>query len=156
MLTRGDLSAFFEASTQRMPLRLGVLPVAVRWRVIWDGYGTKRVAKAVLMSAVPRLMLPRSVFDEIWTGVAGDRSQFYKSITLPFYGYNRPGAKISKGVRGHWWLRGMLGGVKAHYDCIKAFSETDFTEDIKKIDISTYKWKHVDLSQSKRLHVRGA
>ena len=63
-----------------------------------------------------------------------DRAQFYKDITLPFYGYNRPGAKISEGVREHWRLQGMMGGVKAHYDCIKAFSETDFTEDLKKID----------------------
>jgi non-heme chloroperoxidase len=67
--------------------------------------------------------------------VASDRSQFYKDITLPFYGYNRPGAKISEGIREHWWLQGMMGGIKAHYDCIKAFSETDFTEDLKKIDI---------------------
>jgi non-heme chloroperoxidase len=79
--------------------------------------------------------LPISVFDSIRAGVAGDRSQFYKEMTLPFYGYNRPGAKISEGVRDHWWLQGMMGGVKAHYDCVKAFSETDFTEDLKKIDI---------------------
>jgi non-heme chloroperoxidase len=66
-----------------------------------------------------------------------DRPQFYKDITLPFYGYNRPGAKISEGVRERWWLQGMLGGVKPHYDCIKAFSETDFTEDLKKFDVPT-------------------
>jgi non-heme chloroperoxidase len=109
-------------------------------------HGTKRVAKAVLISAVPPLMLktkknpgglPISVFDGIRAGVAGDRSQFYKDITLPFYGYNRPGAKISEGIREHWWLQGMMGGVKAHYDCIKAFSETDFTEDLKKFDVPT-------------------
>jgi non-heme chloroperoxidase len=109
-------------------------------------YGTKRVAKAVLISAVPPLMLkteknpgglPISVFDEIRAGVAGNRSQFYKDLTLPFYGYNRPGAKISEGIREHWWLQAMLGGVKAHYDCIKAFSETDFTEDLKKFDVPT-------------------
>jgi non-heme chloroperoxidase len=109
-------------------------------------HGTGRVAKAVLISAVPPLMLkteanpgglPIEVFDQIRAGVAGDRSQFYKDLTLPFYGYNRPGAKISEGVRDHWWLQGMLGGVKAHYDCIKAFSETDFTEDLKKIDVPT-------------------
>jgi non-heme chloroperoxidase len=107
-------------------------------------HGTKRVAKAVLIGSVPPLMLkteknplgtPLSVFDGIRAGVAGDRSQFYKELTLPFYGFNRPGAKISEGVREHWWLQGMLGGVKAHYDCVKAFSETDFTEDLKKIDI---------------------
>jgi non-heme chloroperoxidase len=109
-------------------------------------HGTGRVAKAVLIGAVPPLMLkteanpgglPIEVFDQIRVGVAGDRSQFYKDLTLPFYGYNRPGAKISEGVRDHWWLQGMLGGVKAHYDCIKAFSETDFTEDLKKFDVPT-------------------
>src|ERR1700720_1076797 len=107
-------------------------------------HGGNRVAKAVLIGAVPPLMLktekspgslPLSVFDGIRAGVASDRSQFYKDLTLPFYGYNRPGAKISEGIREHWWLQGMVGGVKAHYDCIKAFSETDFTEDLKKIDI---------------------
>lgn len=109
-------------------------------------HGTKRVAKAVLIGAVPPLMLktetnpgglPMAVFDGIRAGVAGDRPQFYKDFTLPFYGYNRPGAKISEGVREHWWLQGMMGGVKAHYDCIKAFSETDFTEDLKKFDVPT-------------------
>lgn len=107
-------------------------------------HGSERVAKAVLLSSVPPLMLktdknpgglPIEVFDGIRAGVAGDRSQFYKDLTMPFYGYNRPGAKISEGIREHWWLQGMLGGVKPHYDCIKAFSETDFTEDLKKIEI---------------------
>jgi non-heme chloroperoxidase len=107
-------------------------------------HGTKRVAKAVLISAVPPLMLkteknpgglPLSVFDGLREALAANRAQFYKEITLPFYGYNRPGAKISEGIRERWWLQGMLGSVKAHYDCIKAFSETDFTEDLKKIDI---------------------
>ena len=107
-------------------------------------HGSKRVAKAVLISAVPPLMLkteknpaglPISVFDGLRAAYTANRSQFYKDITLPFYGYNRPGAKISEGIREHWWLQGMLGGVKAHYDCIKAFSETDFTEDLKKIDV---------------------
>ncbi|MEK6283147.1 MAG: alpha/beta hydrolase [Acidobacteriota bacterium] len=107
-------------------------------------HGTARVGMAVLIGAVPPLMLktednpgglPISVFDQIRAGVAGDRSQFYKDLTLPFYGYNRPGAKISEGIREHWWLQGMMGGVKAHYDCIKAFSETDFTEDLKKFDV---------------------
>jgi non-heme chloroperoxidase len=107
-------------------------------------HGAKRVAKAVLISAVPPLMLkteknpgglPISVFDGLRAALAANRPQFYKDITLPFYGYNRPGAKISEGIREHWWLQGMMGGMKAHYDCIKAFSETDFTEDLKKIDI---------------------
>ena len=109
-------------------------------------HGTKRVAKAVLIGAVPPLMLktdanpgglPLSSFDEIRAGVAADRPQFYKDLTLPFYGYNRPGAKISEGVREQFWLQGMLGSIKGGYDTIKAFSETDFTEDLKKIDIPT-------------------
>ena len=109
-------------------------------------HGTKRVAAAVLIGAVPPLMLkteknpgglPISVFDDIRAGVAGDRSQFYQDFTLPFYGYNRPGAKISEGIRERWWLQSMMGGVKAHYDCVKAFSETDFTEDLKKFDAPT-------------------
>src|SRR5712671_5935661 len=109
-------------------------------------HGTKRVAMAVLISAVPPLMLkteknpgglPISVFDGLRAQLLANRAEFYRDITLPFYGYNRPGAKISEGIREHWWLQGMLGGVKAHYDCIKAFSETDFTEDLKKIDVST-------------------
>jgi non-heme chloroperoxidase len=107
-------------------------------------HGSKRVAKAALISAVPPLMLktpanplgaPIEVFDGLRTALAANRPQFYRDITLPFYGYNRPGAVISEGIREHWWLQGMWGGMKAHYDCIKAFSETDFTEDLKKIDI---------------------
>jgi non-heme chloroperoxidase len=81
--------------------------------------------------------LPISVFDDIRAGLAQNRAQLYKDFTLPFYGYNRAGANISEGVREHWWLQGMMGGIKAHYDCIKAFSETDFTEDLRKIDIPT-------------------
>jgi non-heme chloroperoxidase len=109
-------------------------------------HGTRRVAKAVLIGAVPPLMLkteknpgglPISAFDGIRGAVAGGRSQFYKDFTLPFYGYNRPGASISEGVREHWWLQAMMGGIKAHYDCIKAFSETDFTDDLKKFDVPT-------------------
>jgi non-heme chloroperoxidase len=109
-------------------------------------HGSKRVAMAVLISSVPPLMvktdknpggLPLSVFDGLRAELVRNRPQFYKDITLPFYGYNRPGAKISEGIREHWWLQGMMGGVKAHYDCIKAFSETDFTEDLKKIDVPT-------------------
>jgi non-heme chloroperoxidase len=107
-------------------------------------HGQKRVAKAVLISSVPPLMLktdknplgsPMSVFDGLRAGYVANRPQFYWDLTLPFYGYNRPGANVSEGIRKHWWLQGMLGGVKAGYDCIKAFSETDFTEDLKKIDI---------------------
>jgi non-heme chloroperoxidase len=109
-------------------------------------HGTKRVGMAVLISAVPPLMLkternptgaPISVFDGLRAALAANRAQFYRDITLPFYGYNRPGAKISEGIREHWWFQGMMGGMKAHYDCIKAFSETDFTEDLKKFDVPT-------------------
>ncbi|WP_419728894.1 alpha/beta fold hydrolase [Lichenicola sp.] len=109
-------------------------------------HGHGRVAKAVLISAVPPIMvqsetnpggLPISVFDDIRAGTAYNRSQFYKDITLPFYGYNRPGAKVSEGVRENWWRQGMMGGVKPQYDCIKAFSETDFTADLKQIDVPT-------------------
>src|ERR1700689_2715005 len=107
-------------------------------------HGSKRVGMAVLISSGPPLMVktdkkplgaPVSVFDGLRAALSANRPQFYKDITLPFYGYNRPGAKISEGIREHWWLQGMLGGMKAHYDCIKAFSETDFTEDLKKIEI---------------------
>jgi non-heme chloroperoxidase len=109
-------------------------------------HGSKRVGMAVLISAVPPLMLktdknpagaPMSVFDGLRAQLVKNRPQFYKDITLPFYGYNRPGAKISEGIREHWWLQGMLGAMKAHYDCIKAFSETDFTEDLQKFDVPT-------------------
>jgi non-heme chloroperoxidase len=109
-------------------------------------HGTKRVAKAVLISAVPPLMLktpanpaglPMEVFDQIRAGVLADRSQFFEDLTDPFYGYNRPNAKISTGVRDSFWLQGMLAGHKACYDCIKAFSETDFTEDLKNFDVPT-------------------
>ena len=109
-------------------------------------HGAGRVAKAVLISAVPPVMVksaanpggtPIEVFDDIRKNTAFNRAQFYIDITLPFYGYNRPGAQISEGVRRNWWRQGMMGGAKAHYDCIKAFSETDFTEDLKAIDVPT-------------------
>jgi non-heme chloroperoxidase len=109
-------------------------------------HGTQRVGKAVLIGAVPPLMLktaanpeglPIEVFDDIRAGVLADRSQFFRDLTLPFYGYNRPGAKISEGVRESFWLQGMMAGFPAAYYCIKAFSETDFTEDLKKIDVPT-------------------
>jgi non-heme chloroperoxidase len=107
-------------------------------------HGTKRAAKASIISAVPPLMLktdknpegaPIEVFDGLRAAYLANRPQFYKDITMPFYGYNRQGAQISEGIREKWWLQGMMGGSKAGYDCIKAFSETDFTEDLKKIEI---------------------
>jgi non-heme chloroperoxidase len=109
-------------------------------------HGTKRVAKAVLIGAVPPLMLktaanpgglPMEVFDGIRAGVLADRSQFFKDLSAPFYGANRPGAKVSQGLRDSFWLQGMLCGFKGAVDCIKAFSETDFTEDLKTIDVPT-------------------
>jgi non-heme chloroperoxidase len=109
-------------------------------------HGTSRVQKAVLFGAVPPLMLktdknpeglPLSVFDGIRKGTNDDRSQFYKDLTMPFYGYNRPGAKVSEGVRNSFWLQGMMGGLKGQLDCIKEFSEVDYTEDLKKIKVPT-------------------
>jgi non-heme chloroperoxidase len=109
-------------------------------------YGTKRVAKALLVGAVPPLMLktatnpnglPLEVFDGLRTAVANDRSQFYQDLSAPFYGANRPGSKVSQGVRDQFWRLSMQVGIKGAYDCIKAFSETDFTEDLKRFDIPT-------------------
>jgi non-heme chloroperoxidase len=109
-------------------------------------HGTSRVAKAVLLGAVPPLMLkteanpgglPIEAFDEIRAGVAADRSQFYKDLSAPFYGANRPSSTVSQGLRDAFWLMSMQVGLKGALDCIKAFSETDFTEDLKKIDVPT-------------------
>lgn len=109
-------------------------------------HGTGRVSKVVLISAVPPLMLktgknpgglPMAAFDEIRAGVLADRAQFFKDLSLPFYGFNRPGAKASEGLRDAFWLQGMLAGHKGVFDCIKAFSETDLTEDLKKFDVPT-------------------
>ncbi|MDB5135036.1 MAG: alpha/beta hydrolase [Mucilaginibacter sp.] len=106
--------------------------------------GKARVAKVVLISAVTPLMVktennpdgvPLSVFDEIREGTAFNRAQYFQDFTMPFYGYNREGAKISQGIRDNWWRQGMMGGVKAHVEGIKAFSETDFSEDLKSVDI---------------------
>src|SRR5260221_10825288 len=109
-------------------------------------HGTKRVAKTVLISSVPPLMLktpanpggtPIEVFDKLRAGVHADRSQLWKDLSLPFYGYNRPGGKVSEGVRESFWMQGMMAGFPAAYFCIKAFSETDQTEDLKKFDVPT-------------------
>ena len=109
-------------------------------------HGTQRVAKAVLIGAVPPLMLktpanpggtPIAAFDQIRAAVLADRSQFWKDLSVPFYGANRTGAKISQGLRDSFWLQGMMAGHKAVYDCIKAFSETDFTEDLKRFNVPT-------------------
>jgi non-heme chloroperoxidase len=109
-------------------------------------HGTKRVAAAVLIAAVPPLLvksatnpegLPIEVFDQLRSGLMQDRSQFYKDFAVMFYGANRPGAKVSQGMLDQFWLWSMQGGLKNIYDSIKAFSETDFTEDLKKFDVPT-------------------
>jgi non-heme chloroperoxidase len=109
-------------------------------------HGTKRVAKAVLISAIPPLMLktpanpgglPIEVFDQLRAQVQADRQQFFKDLSAPFYGANRPGSKVSQGLRDSFWLQGMLCGLNAAYECIKAFSETDQFEDLKKFDVPT-------------------
>ncbi|MFK4444390.1 non-heme chloroperoxidase [Caballeronia udeis] len=109
-------------------------------------HGTGRLSKAVLIGAVPPLMLktqanpgglPKDVFDGIRAGVAGDRSQFYKDLAVPFFGYNRDNAKKSQGVIDTFWAQGMLGGILGQYACIREFSEVDYTEDLKKFDVPT-------------------
>lgn len=109
-------------------------------------HGTRRVAATVLISAVPPLMLktganpgglPIEAFDQIRAGVLADRSQFFKDLSIPFYGGNRPGSKLTQGIRDSFWLQGMMAGCKSAIDCIKAFSETDFTEDLQKFDVPT-------------------
>ncbi len=107
-------------------------------------HGKGRVAKAVLISSVPPGLLksdknpegvPMEAFDGLREGTAYHRSQFYKDFTVPFYGYNRPGAKVSQGIQDNWWRQGMMGGIKAQYDCIAALSETEFYDDLKSIDV---------------------
>jgi non-heme chloroperoxidase len=109
-------------------------------------HGTKRVGKAVLISAIPPLMLktpanpgglPIEAFDQLRTAVQADRAQFFKDLSAPFYGANRAGSKVSQGLRDSFWMQGMMCGIKAAYDCIKAFSETDQNEDLKKFDVPT-------------------
>src|SRR5690348_1565058 len=110
-------------------------------------HGNGRVAMAVLISAIPPVMVknatnpggtPIEVFDGYRAALAANRAQFYLDVASgPFYGFNRPGAKVSEGLIRNWWRQGMMGGTKAHYDCIKVFSETDFTEDLKKFDLPT-------------------
>lgn len=109
-------------------------------------HGTKRVSKVILIGAVPPLMLktnanpgglPIDVFDSIRQNTATNRAQFFMDLALPFYGYNRPGAKVSQGVVDWFWAIGMMGGIHGEYECIKAFSETDFTEDLRKFNVPT-------------------
>ena len=141
-----DLAALAEALNLKRAIHVGHSTGGGEVARYIGRHGTTRVAKAVLIGAVPPIMLktaanpgglPMDVFDGIRAGVLADRSQFFKDLTTPFYGANRPGAKVSQGVRDTFWLQGMLAGHKGVIDCIKAFSETDFTEDLKKIDVPT-------------------
>jgi len=141
-----DLATLFEALDVKKAVMVGHSTGGGEVARYIGRHGSKRVAKAVLMSAVPPIMLksdknpgglPMKAFDDIRASVAGDRSQFWIDLSMPFFGFNRPGAKISEGARQSFWLQGMMGSVKGEYDCIKAFSETDFNEDLKKMDIPT-------------------
>ena len=141
-----DLASLFQALDLKEAIMVGHSTGGGEVARYIGRHGSKRVAKTVLISSVVPAMLkseknpgglPVDVFDGIRAGVAADRSQFYKDLTLPFFGYNRPGAKISEGIQANFWFQGMQGGIKGQYDCIKAFSETDFTDDLKKIDVPT-------------------
>jgi non-heme chloroperoxidase len=141
-----DLAALFETLELNNAVMVGHSTGGGEVARYIGRHGSKRVAKAVLISSVPPVMLKSDknpgglkldVFDGIRSGVANNRSQYYKDLTLPFFGYNRAGTKISEGIRANFWYQGMQGGIKGHLDCIKAFSETDFTDDLKKIDVPT-------------------
>jgi non-heme chloroperoxidase len=141
-----DLAALVDALDLRDAIHVGHSTGGGEVARYIGRHGTKRVAKAVLISAVPPLMLktpanpdglPMEAFDQLRAAVQADRSQFFKDLSAPFYGANRTGAKVSQGLRDSFWLQGMQCGLKAAYDCIKAFSETDFTEDLKKFDVPT-------------------
>jgi non-heme chloroperoxidase len=141
-----DLAALVEALDLQRAIHVGHSTGGGEVARYIGRHGTKRVAKAVLISAVPPLMvktaanpggLPIGTFDGIRAGVLADRSQFFKDLTTPFYGANRPGAVVSQGIKDSFWLQGMQAGFKGALDCIKAFSETDFTEDLKKFDVPT-------------------
>jgi non-heme chloroperoxidase len=141
-----DLAALTEALDLRDAIHVGHSTGGGEVARYIGRHGTKRVSKAVLISSVPPLMLktpanpagsPIEVFDQLRTAVQADRSQFFMDLSMPFYGFNRPGAKVSQGLRDSFWLQGMVCGMKGAYDCIKAFSETDFSEDLKKFDVPT-------------------
>jgi non-heme chloroperoxidase len=141
-----DLAALFDALDLKKVTMVGHSTGGGEVARYIGRHGTKRVAKAVLIAAVPPIMLksaanpeglPMEVFDGIRAGVAGDRSQYYKDLAIAFYGANRPGAKVSQGILDQFWLWSMQSGQKNAYECIKAFSETDFTEDLKKFDVPT-------------------
>jgi non-heme chloroperoxidase len=142
----GDLSALMEALDLRDAVMIGHSTGGGEVARYLGRYGTKRVSKAALVSAIPPLMLktaanpgglPIEVFDGIRAGLIADRSQYYRELAAPFYGANRPGSKVSQGVKDAFWMWSMQAGIAGAYQCIKAFSETDLTEDIRKIDIPT-------------------
>jgi non-heme chloroperoxidase len=139
-----DLAAVFDALDLQQIVMIGHSTGGGEVTRYLGRYGTSRVAKAVLIGAVPPLMLktdanpgglPVEVFDGFRDQVAANRAQAYREVPIPFYGYNRPGATPVEGIIDNWWRQGMMGAINAHYECIKAFSETDFTEDLKKIDV---------------------
>ncbi len=141
-----DLAALTETLDLRDPVHVGHSTGGGEVARYIGRHGTKRVARAVLIAAVPPLMLrtaanpgglPMELFDQLRANILADRSQFFKELSLPFYGYNRPGARVSEAIRESFWLQGMMAGFPAAYFCIKAFSETDQTEDLKKIDVPT-------------------
>jgi non-heme chloroperoxidase len=159
-----DLAALTEALDLRNAIHVGHSTGGGEVVRYITRHGTKRVAKAVLIGAIPPLMLktadnpeglPLDVFDGIRSGVRSDRSQFYKDLSVPFYGANREGAKVSQGVRDAFWLMSMQAGMPAAYDCIKAFSETDFREELPKVDVPTLVI-HGDDDQIVPLSVGGA
>jgi len=140
-----DLAALTDALDLRHAIHVGHSTGGGEVARYLGRHGSKRVAAAVLIGAVPPIMLktadnpgglPIDVFDGIRAGVV-NRLDFYRDLTLPFYGFNRPDAKVSEGIRQNWWRQGMMGSIKAQYDCVKAFSETDFTADLEKIDVPT-------------------
>ena len=140
-----DLKVLFEALDLKDAVMIGHSTGGGEVARFLGRHGTSRVSKAILMGAVPPIMvksdanpggLPIEVFDGFRAALAANRAQFYVDVPAgPFYGFNRPGAKVDQGVIDNWWRQGMMGGTKAHWDCIKAFSETDFTQDLKSIDI---------------------
>jgi non-heme chloroperoxidase len=141
-----DLAALVQALNLRDAIHVGHSTGGGEVARYIGRHGTERVAKAVLISAVPPIMLktdanpgglPIEAFDQIRAGVHADRSQFFRDLSAPFYGANRTGSTVSQGLRDSFWLQGMLAGFKGVFDCIKAFSETDFTEDLRKFDVPT-------------------
>lgn len=137
-----DLAALIEALDIKNAIHVGHSTGGGELARYIGRYGTKRVAKAVLINAVPPLLvkpggLPIEEFDGLRAQILTDRAQFWKEFSAPFYGANRPNAKVSQGLRDSFWLQAMLGGHKAIYECIKAFSETDFTQDLKRFDVPT-------------------